>query len=83
MQGSQVIAKVCSEIRGGATKGGGVTQRGGAIQMFAAPKFLLAVQFNWPAQIEMITFGKSDEGKNHSNKIKRFMHLKKLVVGID
>ncbi len=35
---SQVIAKVWSEIREGAT------QRGGANQTFAAPKFLLAVQ---------------------------------------
>ncbi len=83
MQGSQVIAKVCSEIRGGATKGEESHNGEEQNQMFAAPKFLLAVQFNWPAQIEMITSGKSDEGKNHSNKIKIFMHLKKSVVGID
>ncbi len=50
-QGSQVIAKVWSEIRGGATHTGGVTemggatQRGGVTQIFAAPKFLLEVQF--------------------------------------
>ncbi len=32
IQGSQVIAKVWSEIRGGATQRGGVTQMGGATQ---------------------------------------------------
>ncbi len=51
-QGSQVIAKVWSVIRGGATQRGGVTQiggarlRGGVTQIFAAPKILLAVQFD-------------------------------------
>ncbi len=50
-RGSQIIAKVWSEIRGGATQRGGVTQtgeatqRGGVTQIFAAPKFLLAVKF--------------------------------------
>ncbi len=44
-QGSQVIAEVWSEIRGGATHTGGVTemgggtQRGGVTQILAAPKF--------------------------------------------
>ncbi len=32
IQGSQVIAKVWSEIRGGATQRGGVAQMGGATQ---------------------------------------------------
>ncbi len=45
VQGSQVIVKVWSEIRGGATQRGGASQRGGATQIFTAPKFLLAVQF--------------------------------------
>ncbi len=50
-QGTQVIDKVWSEIRGGATQRGGVThtggatQRGGVTQIFTAPKLLLAVQF--------------------------------------
>ncbi len=44
-QGSQVIAKVWNEIRGGVTRMGGATQRGGVTQIFAAPKFLLSVQF--------------------------------------
>ncbi len=35
---------------------------------------------NWPAQIEMITSGKSDERQIHSNKIKRFMYLKIHVL---
>ncbi len=50
IQGSQVIAKVWSEIRGGATQRGGVTQ-------------IWPTVHNWPAQIEMITSGKSDEGQ--------------------
>ncbi len=32
--------------RGGATKMGEATPRGGVTQIFAAPKFLLAVQFD-------------------------------------
>ncbi len=43
--GSQVIVKVWSEIRGGATQRGGASQRGVATQICGAPKFLRAVQF--------------------------------------
>ncbi len=32
--------------RGGVTRMGGATQRGGVTQIFAAPKFLLSVQFD-------------------------------------
>ncbi len=32
--------------RGGVTLMGGATQRGGVTQIFTAPKFLLAVQFD-------------------------------------
>ncbi len=45
LQDSQVIAKVWREIRGGVNQMGGATQSGGVTQIFAAPKFLLAVQF--------------------------------------
>ncbi len=44
-------------------------------QVFASSS-ILPVVHNWPAQIEMITSGKSDERLIHSNKIQIFMYLK-------
>ncbi len=41
-----------------------------------ASSSILPIVHNWPAQIEMITSGKSDERHIHSNKIKRLMYLK-------
>ncbi len=44
-------------------------------QVFASSS-IWPIVHNWPAQIEMITSGKSDEKQIHSNKIKIFMYLK-------